>query len=328
MAGRFATVMVIGCGKIAGDVLRHVAGLREEYGYAVRFVEHEAGAFSRMRSVCAQTGVRYEQIQDKAALTEQLLALDVPALIVSAGNHYLFPRAVVEKDGVEIINFHNALLPNFPGRNAPSWAIYTGAPVSGATWHYVTPAVDDGAIIAQREVCLSADVKAYELTRSIMDLAAAAFRQFFESLLERHIEGAPQPVGPGARRMYYACEVPGGGKCSIDDPAEDIYRLLRAVDYGKSSIFPPVRIRLADGGEREVLRYEKREIESLPSGEQRGLDPEGKRIYLPLGAGYELVLHCRQSVKEAGRGGILCTLRPRTRSGCRLEDYGKGRAAA
>ncbi len=297
MQSRFELVVVIGCGKIAGDVLRHVTELREKYGYRVRFIEHEIGAISRMRAVCAQVDVPYEQITDKAELTERLLALEGPTLVVSAGNHYLFPGAVVQKKNLEIINFHNALLPKLPGRNAPSWAIYLREPVSGPTWHYVAESVDSGAIIAQRETRLTEDVKAYELTRDIMALAYEAFQAFYEQLLQRHIAGTPQPVPEGKRKIFYSYEVPGGGRCSITEPAEDIYRLLRALDYGKNGIFPAARIRLEDGSELEVLRYGKTSAGGI---DRPRTDEENERLYLPMKGENMLTIRYRKSGGQDG----------------------------
>lgn len=290
MKSRFETVIVIGYGKTAGDVLRYVAEHQETYGYGTVFIEYETHTMSKLETMCHEVGASYEQIADKRELTERLTGISIPALIVSAGNYYLFPKAVVEKSNLEIINFHSALLPKFPGRNAQSWAIYEGEKTAGATWHYVTAGVDSGAIIAQRETPVTEDIRAYELTRDIMVKATEAFQSFFEELLVRHIEGRPQRLPEGERKIYYSWELPGGGVCSVDDPAEDIYRMLRAMDYGRSDIFPPVRIRLADGMEAEVTRYRKTPAEHLCDGQQTALDIEKRQLYLALGGGYELAI--------------------------------------
>ena len=294
MQSRFEKVIVIGYGKTAGDVLSYVAEKQKFFKYQTVCIEHEFHGMSKLRSVCEKMGAEYVQIIDRKKLTQVLLSIKEATLIVSAGNNYLFPDTVVEKDNLEIINFHSALLPRYPGRNAQSWAIYNGETVSGATWHYVTQDVDSGAIIAQRRTPLTEDIKAYELTRDIMEAASKAFISFFEELLIHHIEGRPQPEQARERKIYYSWELPGGGLCSINDPPEKVYRILRAMDYGKSDIFPEVRIRLADGREVEVIRYRKAEKKHLNKGQRVLLDENDKQIYLAMNGEYELAIKFKQ----------------------------------
>ena len=74
-----------------------------------------------------------------------------------------FQKKIVSSENIVIINFHNALLPELPGRNAPSWSIYEGKDYTGITWHYVTEGVDEGDIIVQKKCDVTADIRAYEL---------------------------------------------------------------------------------------------------------------------------------------------------------------------
>lgn len=278
---RFRLIVIIGCGKIANDVLCHVAKLRPMYGYQLKFIEHELNGFSRLQNLCKEMGVSHAHIADKNSITQLLLELEEPALIISAGNHYIFPYTVTEKQNIEIINFHNALLPKFPGRNAPTWAIYFGESMSGATWHYVNAKIDNGSIIAQKQTSLTGDMKAYELTREIMELAFEAFQNFFELLLKQHIEGYPQPESHIPRKIYYSYEIPSNGICSLDTPADEIYKLLRAMDYGNNRIFPPVQMAL-EIGKVQIYRYAKRSLKYCTRQNYFVHDLDGQCIYLWL----------------------------------------------
>jgi len=51
-----------------------------------------------------------------------------------------------------ILNIHPSLLPSFPGTHAQRQALEHGVKVSGATVHFVTPALDAGPIVAQATV--------------------------------------------------------------------------------------------------------------------------------------------------------------------------------
>ena len=86
----------------------------------------------------------------KAGVTRKLETYEKRTLVVSAGNKYLFPSHIIQKENLTIINFHNVLLPHFPGRNEPSWAIWAGAEESGATWHLVSEGVDEGDCLWQK----------------------------------------------------------------------------------------------------------------------------------------------------------------------------------
>ena len=258
MQSRFENVIVIGYGKMARDVLRYVAERQTKFKYQTLCIEYELHGMSKLGKLCNEIGVSHMQILDRNELTEKLLTFEEPSLVISAWNTYLFPTSVVEKSNFEIINFHNALLPKYPGRNAQCWAIYEKETVSGATWHYVTAGVDDGAIIAQQEVQITQDIKAYELTQRTIEKAFEAFQSFLEELLIKHINGKPQPKQSDERKIYYSWELPGGGICSINDSAEDIYRILRAMDYGKMDVFPSTQLDLMDGRKVIVARYKKR----------------------------------------------------------------------
>lgn len=290
MKSRFKQIIIIGCGKIAGDVLHYVADEQENYGYHTVFIEYEIHPMSRFIAICRETGAAYEQITDKYRITEKLEAISEPTLVISAGNYYLFPKCVVENPCLEIINFHNALLPKYPGRNAQSWAIYSGETVSGATWHYVTVDIDNGMIIAQRETPITEDIKAYELTKNIMEVAFQLFQVFFEKLLLRHLKGYSQSKQSSKRKIYYSWEIPGNCICSIDDQPEDIYRLLRSVDYGKNRVFPPVRIRLTECSEVEVVRYAKIPLKHIVDKQRLLLDVPGKQLFFSLDGGKELAI--------------------------------------
>ena len=61
---------------------------------------------------------------EKKALEELLLREQAKTLLVSAANPWLIPESILEKENLTAVNFHSALLPRHPGRNAEAWAIY------------------------------------------------------------------------------------------------------------------------------------------------------------------------------------------------------------
>ena len=287
----YRKVVVIGYGKVTGEVLQYVCDRKREYGYQVEFVEHEVHPLSITEKICAENDIPYRQITDKKRLALFFDKITERTLIISASNNFLFPASLAEKEHITIINFHNALLPGYPGRNAPTWVIYMGEKETGITWHYVTAGVDEGNIIIQRRCAIGDDTKAYELTEQLMDLACEAFRESFADVMAQNADAKPQGFDP-ERRMYRSREVPSDGFFELADPPENIYRLLRSVDYGKNDIFPPMRT-VIDGREAQILRYRK-----ITPDKRR--DEDGF-LYLPLGK--ELLKIKYRYITEETHGG-------------------------
>ena len=292
---KYDKVILIGAGKIVLDILKDLVRMQKQWGYELLVMEYEPYLISSVEKMCQENDVTCCRFHgDKQALTAKLNELEDSVLIVSAGNTYLFPKEIVSKANIGIINFHQALLPKYRGRNASTWAIYMGEEKSGATWHWVNAGVDTGRIIWQGECPIGNDTKAYELSKDIMNKAHEGFLEIIEDILQGNSRSFPQPECEKTSKIYYSYEVPGEGRFSIKDGAKDIYRLLRSVDYGLSPVFPKMKTELYDGRTIEILSYKKikqsvdREI---CTGEYI---IEDNRIYLPLDVDNELVLKFRE----------------------------------
>ena len=75
-----------------------------------------------------------------------------PKLIVLAGFMRIIQPAFIEAVDGHMINLHPSLLPSFPGMNGIGQAFDHGVKITGCTVHWVTPALDAGPIIDQKEV--------------------------------------------------------------------------------------------------------------------------------------------------------------------------------
>ena len=247
-------IIVIGTGKIVHDVLKEITEKQDKYKYETEFIKYEPNIMPLPKKLAEK--INQYNIPDRKSVTEHFLDESGSVLVVSAGNNYIFPRSVVEKENITIINFHNALLPKYRGRNAATWAIYFGEEESGPTWHMVNEKVDEGGILYQKKCPVNDDMKAYELARDIMIAAYEGFRQLFEPLL-RGLPIKTRPQGVDEGKMYYSYDIPHDGWFDIDDDPKDIYRLLRATDYGLTRVFPYMRAKMKDGKETEIVSYKK-----------------------------------------------------------------------
>lgn len=274
----YERIIIIGYGQIANDVLIYVHGKQKNYGYYLEFIEHDIYPFNAMEQICRENKVHFKRIVDKSELAHYLGALHENTLIISANNNYLFPKELVQKENITIINFHNALLPNYPGRNATTWVIYKGEKTTGITWHYVTEGVDEGDVIIQKSCLIEEDMKAYELAGVLMQLAFEGFMAIFDMVFNGTANRSPQCFVQN-RKVYNSKEIPGNGKFNMTDSPQEIYRLLRSVDYGKTDLLPHLRTTYHEE-EIEIVRYMKVNKEKIKEGQNV--------LYLPLGENYML----------------------------------------
>lgn len=277
---RFETVVVIGYGAITNHVFQCLHRISERYGYQLIYIEHEIYPFNQAKKYALEHSVVYKRIEDKEELIHYLLDIaknDV--LIVSASNNYLFPSRLLEQKTVTVINFHNALLPKYRGRNAASWVIYEQEKETGVTWHYVTENIDEGNIIIQKHCNIAVDDRAYQLASRLMDLGYEAFEDCIEGVLQEKIQARKQEQ-ISSWKVYLAREVPGNGQFSLTDSPQYIYRLLRSMDCGKNRIFP-FPVTELHGEIVQIKRYR------MLYGEER---LSGNRLYIPFDDGRELML--------------------------------------
>lgn len=73
-------------------------------------------------------------------------------IVALAGYMRLLTTGFVETWQGRMINIHPALLPSFKGLDTHQRALDAGIRVHGCTVHFVTPAMDDGPVIAQAAV--------------------------------------------------------------------------------------------------------------------------------------------------------------------------------
>lgn len=163
-------------------------------------------------------------------ITKYLNEITERTLIVSVSNRYIFPAEVVEKQNMTIINYHGALLPKYPGRNAEAWAIYNGESEGGITWHIVNSDVDAGEIITQVKVPITSRTTSFMLLKEYGRAALMSFADFLPALLDGTITTQKQTGERG--QLMLSKMRPNDNVLNTSWEAERISRFLRALDYG------------------------------------------------------------------------------------------------
>lgn len=251
----FQNVIIIGYGALAYNTVRLCHEASSRYGFELMYIEHEMYPFNAAKYYVDSKGISSAVLENKEDVLNCLLdKSERKTLIISASNNYLFPKCIVEQPKATIINFHNALLPKYPGRNAASWAIYYEETETGITWHYVSVGIDDGDVIMQKSCAISENMKAYELAETLMNLGAEGLSECLDAVLRETVQVKKQPTIEN-RKLYKAVDVPNDGIILVEDKPEHIYRLLRAMDYGQYRIFPMPRM-IYGGREIFITGYE------------------------------------------------------------------------
>jgi phosphoribosylglycinamide formyltransferase 1 len=102
-----------------------------------------------------------------AAVVEVLQAHRVDCVVL-AGFMRLVTPTLLNAFPFRVVNVHPALLPAFPGINAPRQALEYGVAISGCTVHFVDAGTDTGPIIAQAPVVVLDDDDEASLTARIL----------------------------------------------------------------------------------------------------------------------------------------------------------------
>jgi UDP-4-amino-4-deoxy-L-arabinose formyltransferase/UDP-glucuronic acid dehydrogenase (UDP-4-keto-hexauronic acid decarboxylating) len=149
------------------------------------------------------------------------LLLNVHSLLIA-------DAAVLAAPGIGSFNVHPGPLPRYAGLNAPSWAIAEGEQRHAVTVHWMTAAVDAGAIAYEAwfeigpadtglRVATACARQATPLVGTLLDAAAAG-----------SIPARPQPA---EGRRWFGREVPHDGQLPWQLGARRVVDLVRAADY-------------------------------------------------------------------------------------------------
>lgn len=256
MDSKFEKVMVLGSGQLAYKC----AELARQYVSAVEVLELKVTESTILEKLCGKAELPYQCVERKG-MTD-LLAQEVQeTLVVSAGNTYLFPKQVIAKENLTIINWHNALLPYHKGRNAEVWAIYEGDEQTGVTWHRITEDVDAGDILCQRALPIDEKLTAMQLYKKQCELGEAMFAEILEPVLTGICEAKPQEK-LAVNQLHYSYDRPNEGILELNWRMEQISRFLRAMDYGSLLLLGKMKVKY-EGKNYSFYRYKIKESEDF-----------------------------------------------------------------
>jgi phosphoribosylglycinamide formyltransferase-1 len=158
--------------------------------------------------------VKLSDYEDRAAWDAALartVASFEPDLVVLAGFMKIVGEHMLAAFEGRILNVHPALLPAFPGNDAPAQAIAANVKISGCTVHVVDGGVDTGPIVAQAAVRVLANDDAESLHARIQH----AEHSLFPAVIDGIARGA---IKLGAR-IGAAAGTPSDERAVLISPA-------------------------------------------------------------------------------------------------------------
>ncbi|WP_424195688.1 formyltransferase [Ampullimonas aquatilis] len=165
---------------------------------------------------------------EQAELAEIEKQLDTiqPDFIFAFYYRYMLPTSLLEKARQGAYNMHGSLLPKFRGRAPTNWAVLKGATETGATLHEMVAKPDAGAIIAQTAVPILPDDTGED---AFNKMCVAAEQTLWQALPAVIAGNAPRLPNDLANGSYFGGRKPEDGRIDWEQPAQEIYNLIRAV---------------------------------------------------------------------------------------------------
>ncbi|NNN22165.1 MAG: phosphoribosylglycinamide formyltransferase [Acidimicrobiales bacterium] len=112
-------------------------------------------------------------------------------VIAMAGYGTVLGKSVFDKFPGRILNTHPSLLPKFKGWHAVRDALESGDDLTGCTVHVATLGVDEGPILAQREVPIFPDDSEKSLHERIKEVERELYPATIVEFMEKISQEAP-----------------------------------------------------------------------------------------------------------------------------------------
>ncbi|MBR5459146.1 MAG: phosphoribosylglycinamide formyltransferase [Burkholderiaceae bacterium] len=133
----------------------------------------------------------HKLFETREAFEEKLLEMVQayePDLIVLAGFMRILTEGFVKHFPGKILNIHPAVLPSFKGLDTHQRAIDAGVRVHGTTVHFVTAALDGGAIIGQAVVPVLPSDDEHTLANRVLGFEHQLFARAVKACVEGKIQ--------------------------------------------------------------------------------------------------------------------------------------------
>ena len=148
--------------------------------------------------VCNEFGVRVLHLANINSEEAKTLLREIkPELIFSVFFNQILKNELLELPSLGCINLHPSFLPEYRGMSPVLWMLAEGAQTGGATLHYMSEGIDEGAVLAQERF----EILPHDSFFTAYEKAALLGAKLAVELLSRSPlpPGSPQAEGGSSR---------------------------------------------------------------------------------------------------------------------------------
>ena len=150
-------------------------------------------------------------------------------LLVNVHSLFVIAPELLDWPALGAYNVHPGWLPDFAGRNCPSWAVWLGEPEPGVTVHRMVAEIDRGDVAFQDRFPAGAGATGGSVAVECAKRGITLVNCLVDALVAGDLDLRHQD--PGAF-TYFGRDVPDGGRFQPERTAVELDRLVRACDYG------------------------------------------------------------------------------------------------
>lgn len=121
-----------------------------------------------------------------------------PDLVVSVSCPQIFGKELLRLPRLGCVNVHSALLPHYRGVLPTFWVLAKGEERTGVTVHYMSPGIDGGDIILQRQVPIGPEETLHSLMRACKSAAADTVLETVERFRDDSVSPTANPADEGS----------------------------------------------------------------------------------------------------------------------------------
>ena len=174
-------------------------------------------------------GLRIEA-QD-TGLAARLAGMQVDWLL-SVANLHMISKDILAQARNGGVNFHDGPLPGYAGLNAPVWALLNGEASHAISWHMMAAGVDEGDVLETRAFDIAQNDTALTLNTKCFEAAIDSFPALLGQLETGELKRRKQDLT--RRHLFLRTNRPAAmGRIDFSKSAQDIIRLVRALDHGR-----------------------------------------------------------------------------------------------
>ncbi len=156
-----------------------------------------------------------------------------PELVVSSGFEHIVPKEIIEVSEKGIVNLHPSYLPYNRGSHPYIWPLIEDTP-AGVSVHFMNEALDEGPIIARKEVEVRPNDDAETLRNRLMKEQAQLFKDNWSEILKEEAE----PQRPELGNIHYKEDLDKVSELDLDQEMSlrEALDLFRGLSYGDKGL--------------------------------------------------------------------------------------------